>query len=250
MHHHRTTRDGYLMAVSTRVRFEVLRRDGNTCRYCGASAPDVKLTVDHVVPVALGGSDDPSNLVAACVDCNAGKTSTAPDQALVADVAAVNIAFVAALKQAADELYALTEDERTYVATFAAAWGSSPVPENWKATIIAFHRAHLPIASLLEAIGIARTRPAVEDVFRYTCGIGWNRVTAIHERARQILGAPGEVDDAQVISMTWGERLDDRLANYELGVERGLVLGGREFFADLHEFLAGPADLHDVVVPF
>jgi 5-methylcytosine-specific restriction endonuclease McrA len=29
--------------VSRRLRLEVLRRDGHTCRYCGAQAPDVKL---------------------------------------------------------------------------------------------------------------------------------------------------------------------------------------------------------------
>lgn len=58
------------MTVSKRIRFEVLRRDNYTCRYCGGSAPDVKLTVDHVMPVALG---DPTNLVTACKDCNAGK---------------------------------------------------------------------------------------------------------------------------------------------------------------------------------
>lgn len=44
-------RKGVLMAVSKRTRFEVLRRDDHTCRYCGQSAPDVKLTVDHVLPV-------------------------------------------------------------------------------------------------------------------------------------------------------------------------------------------------------
>lgn len=58
------------MAVSKRLRYEILRRDNHTCRYCGATAPDVKLTVDHVVPVALGGSDVPTNLVAACDACN------------------------------------------------------------------------------------------------------------------------------------------------------------------------------------
>lgn len=41
------------MSVSKRLRFEVLRRDNHTCRYCGSSAPEVKLTIDHVVPVAL-----------------------------------------------------------------------------------------------------------------------------------------------------------------------------------------------------
>src|SRR5690606_40826449 len=44
------------------------------------------LTIDHVLPVALGGSDDPSNLVAACRDCNAGKSSAAPDAETVAEV--------------------------------------------------------------------------------------------------------------------------------------------------------------------
>lgn len=63
------------MTVSKRLRFEILRRDNHACRYCGGVAPDATITVDHVVPVALGGSDDPSNLVAACKDCNAGKSS-------------------------------------------------------------------------------------------------------------------------------------------------------------------------------
>ncbi len=61
------------MAVSKRTRFEVLRRDNFTCRYCRST--EGALTIDHVIPVALGGTDDPDNLVAACHDCNAGKGS-------------------------------------------------------------------------------------------------------------------------------------------------------------------------------
>lgn len=74
------------MAVSKRLRYEVLRRDNHTCRYCGRSAPHVPITVDHVVPVALGGTDTADNLVAACRDCNAGKAATNPDAPLIADV--------------------------------------------------------------------------------------------------------------------------------------------------------------------
>lgn len=44
------------MAVSKRLRFEVLKRDNYTCRYCRAS--DGELTIDHVTPVALGGTDE------------------------------------------------------------------------------------------------------------------------------------------------------------------------------------------------
>ena len=64
------------MAIPKRTRFEVLRRDNHTCRYCRST--DNPLTIDHVTPVSLGGTDDPSNLVAACRDCNAGKASSSP----------------------------------------------------------------------------------------------------------------------------------------------------------------------------
>lgn len=74
------------MAVSKRLRYEILRRDNHACRYCGAAAPKVKLNVDHVIPQSLGGSDKPDNLVTSCTDCNAGKTSSMPNAMPVADV--------------------------------------------------------------------------------------------------------------------------------------------------------------------
>lgn len=74
------------MAVSKRLRYEILRRDNHACRYCGAAAPSVKLNVDHVIPTSLGGSDKPDNLVTACADCNGGKTSSMPNAMVVADV--------------------------------------------------------------------------------------------------------------------------------------------------------------------
>lgn len=61
------------MAVSTRTRFEVLKRDGYVCRYCGRGAPSVVLHVDHVKPRSRGGRDTWANLVTACQDCNLGK---------------------------------------------------------------------------------------------------------------------------------------------------------------------------------
>lgn len=60
--------------MSPRLRFSVLSRDGHRCVYCGRGASQVELQVDHVVPVAKGGKCEPENLVAACVDCNAGKS--------------------------------------------------------------------------------------------------------------------------------------------------------------------------------
>lgn len=59
--------------VTPTMRFAVLRRDKFTCRYCGHSAPDVKLAVDHVIPFSKGGKCAMENLVTACQECNAGK---------------------------------------------------------------------------------------------------------------------------------------------------------------------------------
>ncbi len=55
-----------------KTRARVLARDRQTCRYCGAPAD----TVDHVDPVANGGTDDDTNLAAACEPCNRAKGAT------------------------------------------------------------------------------------------------------------------------------------------------------------------------------
>lgn len=71
--------------MKPKLRFEVLKRDRFTCRYCGRRAPDVTLEVDHVTPRAAHGSDELENLVAACFDCNRGKRDNyaAPPEAPV-----------------------------------------------------------------------------------------------------------------------------------------------------------------------
>lgn len=91
------------MAVSKRLRYEILRRDNHACRYCGATAPDAKLNVDHVIPQSLGGSDKPENLVTSCTDCNAGKTSSMPNAMPVADVDQETFRQAAELRRKATE---------------------------------------------------------------------------------------------------------------------------------------------------
>lgn len=62
--------------LSKKIRFEVFKRDSFTCQYCGRSAPDVILEVDHINPVANGGDNDIMNLITSCRDCNRGKGKT------------------------------------------------------------------------------------------------------------------------------------------------------------------------------
>lgn len=66
------------------LRFEILKRDGFACSYCGArSADGALLQVDHIKPKAAQGTDDPSNLTTACDDCNAGKAARKLSETLI-----------------------------------------------------------------------------------------------------------------------------------------------------------------------
>jgi 5-methylcytosine-specific restriction endonuclease McrA len=63
------------------VKVEVWQRDKYRCRYCrrpvqtpSESAPtDTWATVDHVTPLARGGTNAKGNLVTACLPCNQEK---------------------------------------------------------------------------------------------------------------------------------------------------------------------------------
>lgn len=53
------------------TRRTIFARDDHTCQYCGYRGKE--LTVDHVLPRRLGGSDDWENLVTCCRKCNLKK---------------------------------------------------------------------------------------------------------------------------------------------------------------------------------
>lgn len=56
----------------------IKRRDNFQCIYCGSSED---LTIDHIYPILLGGTDDYSNLACACKKCNSGKGGRTPEDA-------------------------------------------------------------------------------------------------------------------------------------------------------------------------
>ena len=66
--------------ISKKIRFEVFKRDGFQCAYCGKTPPEVILEVDHIEPVSMGGTDDINNLLTACFDCNRGKKNIKLDK--------------------------------------------------------------------------------------------------------------------------------------------------------------------------
>lgn len=65
---------GVRKAISRKVRYAVLHRDNFRCQACGRGVKDnVKLEVDHIIPVNWGGKTEESNFQTLCEECNAGK---------------------------------------------------------------------------------------------------------------------------------------------------------------------------------
>jgi hypothetical protein len=188
------------MAMSRRLRFEVLQRDGHACRYCGAKAPDVRLTVDHVVPVALGGSDDPTNLVAACVDCNAGKSSITPGQQLIDDVRVDAHRWSEAMRLAANERRwdrAQRDSDRQAFADYWDGWVTTGRPgpgigkpflrpDNWVDDVDRWIAAGLTINDLTDMVATTMRSDFVRDRWRYFCGLVWAELNARQELAQGI----------------------------------------------------------------
>lgn len=202
------------MAVSKRVRFEVLRRDDHTCQYCGATAPDVVITVDHVMPTALGGSDFPDNLVAACEDCNAGKTSITPDSPLVEKVRGAAADFAMRGAEAGAKLRALYEESGDYVFEFEEHWNKwttsstnkkIPLPADWKDSVRQWWRIGVPEELIFEAIDIAMEKRGLRysdhPVFRYMAGIVWKKLEQAGINGSANVNDPAVYTSAEVESI-------------------------------------------------
>jgi len=56
------------------TRLAIYLRDGLACAYCGHSVEDgASLTLDHLRPYDLGGSNETTNLVTCCHRCNSAR---------------------------------------------------------------------------------------------------------------------------------------------------------------------------------
>ena len=70
-------------AIDNRLKYAVLQRDNSTCQRCGANiqnTPNVKLVIDHKIPVEMGGETVIDNLWTLCSDCNGGKQAFFQDE--------------------------------------------------------------------------------------------------------------------------------------------------------------------------
>ena len=61
------------ISIPAAVRKYVFERDRYQCQSCGQTNVETELTIDHIVALAHGGSNDISNLQTLCRCCNGKK---------------------------------------------------------------------------------------------------------------------------------------------------------------------------------
>lgn len=167
--------------ISTRMRFEIFKRDGFTCQYCGATPPGVVLHVDHIIPVADGGENHPHNLTTACSTCNLGKSdislSVIPrsleEASWDAEERRAQVEAYAAALQEEREAF---EDDCWSVAEILKSGASNGYAASNFRSITMFVR-RLGKGPVIEAANIAADRWGEGSRrFKYFCGVCWRMV--------------------------------------------------------------------------
>lgn len=166
--------------LSKTLRFEVFKRDGFTCQYCGAHPPDCVLEVDHIEPVSNGGTNDEDNLVTACFSCNRGKgarlLTSAPQS--IAEKTALAAEREEQLRGYTEVMMAIRErleDEAWMVAEILKHGASKGWSHSHFESVKRFVN-QLGLTECLQAADLARARKPYSDPqrFKYFCGICWN----------------------------------------------------------------------------
>lgn len=64
--------------ISGAVQQKVWVADGLQCMYCRRKMGEVQLTIDHFIPLEMGGANDTGNYLSACRKCNKDKGAEDP----------------------------------------------------------------------------------------------------------------------------------------------------------------------------
>lgn len=150
--------------LSKKIRFEVFKRDKFTCQYCGRMSPDVILEVDHIKPVAEGGTNDVLNLVTSCRDCNRGKgkrklsdaSEVKKQQERIKELAEKNEQLQMML-QWREEILQTKQDEVESICDYIQKHYGVTIADTGKKKVKAWLR-EFPLAEILESVDISFER--------------------------------------------------------------------------------------------
>jgi len=170
-------------SISPRTRFNIFKRDGFVCQYCGAHPPNALLEIDHIVPVSKGGKSEPENYVTACEGCNRGKSSASLSEIPMS--LAERAAKIAEKEKQLKGYTKITEAQRLRLD--AECWDvlcsldekMQTARRDWVTSVKRFID-ELGYSEVMAAMELARSRKpwSTNLAFRYFCGICWNKIKA------------------------------------------------------------------------
>jgi len=176
--------------LTKKTRFEVFKRDKFQCQYCGNTAPDVVLNVDHIDPVANGGTNELINLITSCFDCNQGKKARLLNDDTVVKKQRKQMELIQERREQLELMLdwkkSLTEFEDEKITMVSDYWSSMMNPyslnENGLKSLGKLIK-QFPIEDILESIDVANkkyltfddegktTKESVEEAFNKVGGI-------------------------------------------------------------------------------
>jgi hypothetical protein len=157
--------------LSLTTRFEVLSIAGFACRYCGDKSPDAQLQVDHLKPKSEGGSDDLTNLVAACRSCNLGKGQMLYDEEEVSKRIAADVEKFRGIRRSIENQG--QEAVEIVLKEWAETFG--PMAGNVRPKILYFVK-RLPLTEIIECIHATARKEEAAVKFQYFIGCCWHRI--------------------------------------------------------------------------
>ena len=170
--------------ASKKIRFEVFKRDGFQCAYCGKSPPTVILEVDHIEPKSKGGKDDINNYITACFNCNRGKSNIPLDKVplKIED----NIRILKAKEEQLQEYRKFIQKIERRIKReikqideiYSDQYDGWCFSEKFKNTSLRKFLQLLPKEEIIESLYIAILKfPVDQDrVINYFCGVCWRKI--------------------------------------------------------------------------
>lgn len=170
-------------SISKKIRFEIFKRDGFRCAYCGQSPPVVILEVDHIEPKAKGGADDINNYITACFDCNRGKRDIPLEK-----IPSQLIENIEVLKQKEEQIHEyrkfikdidkrINKDVKRVEMVFQERFEDRSFTDTFINGTLKRFLNSLPLHEVVEAMGIATSKQSDSTAcIKYFCGICWNKI--------------------------------------------------------------------------
>jgi len=173
-------------SISTRRRFEILKRDNFTCQYCSAKPPKVPLEIDHLIPVSKGGTNSSDNLITACFECNRGKsnielTNVPEGLHTIMERKKVAISQYKQYQKVLKQERKIIEDELNMVIeSFESMYEHDTLSSSTFASIKKFIK-QLGVDEVVDSMEITGGRiHNSRYAFKYFCGVCWGKIKDTH----------------------------------------------------------------------